>query len=206
MTYNLIIYKERDYSGATPEYFWTKNVAIVNLFFDEYPHVRDSSIVYSYDNCKNDFDFFNMVLIDHNINISEINELSLSVSDHDPSIYHITTMQIQDDLVEGGMADAQYTSTMNNIVKSYLNMSIMSKFIKDDRFQEYLKEVLLKHLSRVVLLDNGIMNDTMLDGGINRHALKCMGIDYGKSYDIQEGIFAAVDFVMFSKMCEGMEP
>lgn len=205
MKYYFVIYSDESYSSA-PEYFWTKKQVYVDLLFTEYTHMVEFSKVIEYDDIRSDKDFFEIIWLNHRVSIDDYNELYLMVSDHDPSVFHITTPHIQDDLACGGMTDVQYQSTLHGIVRSSLNLINISKYIKDDSFEKLIKTSVLKYVSQFILLEDGSISDSIESNNVNESALRFMGINPDNLIHCHEGIFEIVDYVMFTKMSEGIEP
>lgn len=205
MTYYLITGEDLFYNSESVSYLWTNKKVYVDLFYEEYEFYKETTIVEVYENVKSTFEFFDLIIEEHGVTLNDYNELYLMVSDNDPSVYHITTPSIQEDLSEGGMTDAQYESTVHSIIRSVLNLNIMSKYVKDPLFTEYLQKSILKYISQFVLLKDGVIPDTFNEGKSNMYALRYMGITSLEDVKYQEGIFAILDYVMFTKICEGME-
>ena len=201
MTYYMVVCDDT-FSGHI-ECFWTDKGPLIDLFLEEYPDIKKRSNIYAYEECKSKHEFFDVAKYDScGVGLSEHNELFMMVSDHDPSVYHITSASIQEDLDCGGMTDAQYQSTVYNIVKSAINLTILSDVVKDSKFKEYMTTMMLKYVSQFILLNDG----TIEEYPTNLAALKYMNIDISKSDDYIDGVLSIVDYVMFAKMCEGYEP
>lgn len=205
MKYYFVIYCDESYSSA-PEYFWTRKQPYVDLLFLEYPHMTEFSKVIVYDDIRSDKEFFEVVWLNHRVAVDDYNELFLMVSDHDPNVFHITTPHIQDDLACGGMTDVQYQSTLHGIIRASLNLINISKYVKDTEFEKMIKTSVLKYVCRFILFEDGSISDAIESSGMNEPALRFMGINPDDLIHCHEGIFEIVDYVMFTKMSEGIEP
>lgn len=203
MTYYLVKYYDQDL--RCPEYFWTNNPVILELFFKEYPHIEVQSDITVYEDCKNDMEFFSLAIEDSHKDISQYNELYIITSEHDPDVYHVTTPKIDDDNVSGGVTDDTWRSITYGIVKSAMNLSMLIPYMKEPQFATMMKMTMMKFVAQYILLNEGVICDYYDDaGGVNQKWLDVMGIDTTEKV-YNEGIFSMIDYAMFTKMCDGME-
>ena len=201
MTYYLIIYY--DEGMPSPEYFWTKNRVVLDLFFKEYSNIQPHCKLIEYDDCKDNRDFYDQAIYDTHGELSDYNELYMINSEHDPEVYHVTTPKIDDDNANG-MTDENWRSIKYGIVKSAMNLSLLTPYIKDPKYSTMLQMTMMKFVVQFILLDEGVICDYYDEGGVNRKWLDVMGIDETETM-YNEGIFSLVDYAMFTKMCDGME-
>lgn len=202
MTYYLVKYYDENLTS--PEYFWTKNEVILDLFFKEYPHVEIHSDIIVYEDCKNEAEFFGLAIEDSFRDISQYNELYMITSEHDPDVYHITTPKIDDDNANGG-ADENWRAITYGIVKSAMNLSMLIPYVKDPQYNSLMKMTIMKFVTQYILLNEGVICDYYDEaGGVNQKWLDIMGIDTTEKV-YNEGIFSMLDYAMFTKMCDGME-
>ena len=210
MKYYFVMYEDketnfRDYVGMV-ECMWTRHEHILNLFFDEYPYVADHSKVMVFDDCKSDKEFFDLARYESGMDVNEYSELYMIVSDHDPSVYHISTNRIDEYNAECSITDQQCQAFRYGLVKSALNLTKLSQFCKDDKFRDYLKMSIFKYVMQFILLDEGVMMDyTVEDNSKSAKLLKFMGMDPKDPGFCWEGIFNMVDMVMYTKIMDGGE-
>ena len=185
-------------------YTWTTEPRHIDLFIEEYGPFQHDLFKVDLFECSNTHQFYDEVREEYGVSIDEYNELILMVSEKDPTVYHITTNAVTDELNEGGMTDQQIQSFQQGVIRSSINLLNLSRYIKCDDFNKCMKESILKFVSLYILVDDGIIPDSFSEG-INERALKYMGIESIHDHPFHEGILSVVDYVMFTKICDGME-
>ena len=202
MTYYLLKFYDPGTSYAV-EYYWTNSVVIMDLFIEEYATSLDNNYtVDAYTDCDNKEVFFDAVADKDGIHIDEYSELLLDISEHDDSVYHITTTNIQEEICDSGQYDSSHRSLVNHIIKSSLNMKIISQYMKTDELSDALNMIISKYLAQFILLDNFTIHDAMSDGELNHEVLSYMEISPEDRDSLEWGIFSVVDRVMFTKICD----